>query len=205
MSSLVSPTGGGALETPRPRPPAPGQVRRTRSWMLLFLLTPVCLAVVVWISVGSGGPVEPVVHPVTTPPGYRAITDAYYGYAVPRGYRPNGTWTDANGDFLYGTPAHGWVAETMLITKRRPAATTAPPASFEAFGERKPTPFRVSGGHPVRVADTTFAYEVDITRPGGWHAVAVDTWLRDSSTQMWLLVHAPPAVTRTVVASLRGS
>jgi hypothetical protein len=173
--------------------------------MLLFLLTPLCFAVVWWVSLGTHGPREPVVHPVATPPGYRQVADVYYGYAVPRSYRLDGAYSDANGDFFYGSPRHGWVAETMLITKHSPSPATPPPPTFRGFGLSRLRPFSVSDGHRVTVPDTTFAYEVNVSRPGGWHAVALDTWLRDSSTQMWLLVKAPPAVTRTVIASLRGS
>jgi hypothetical protein len=205
MSAIVSPHGRGSVEVSRPdRPPRP-QVRRTRLWMSLLLLTPVCLFGIAILVLESKGPAEPTVKPLSTPPGYQAITDAYYGYAVPASYSQNTTWTDQNGDFFYGTGKGGWVAETMLVTKHSPGPATAPPVSFRSFGENKPTPYTVSGGHAVRVADTAFAYEVDITRPGGWHAVAVDTWLSDSTTQMWLLVKASPPVTQTVISSLRGS
>lgn len=196
---------GGLLVPSDGPPPTRAEVRRTRLWLLLFLLTPVCLAVVVAFAFGIAGPPEPVVHPVSVPSGYRAISDAYYGYAVPTSYRQNPAWTDANGDYFYGTPAHGWVAETLLVRHHPPTARTAPPTTFRFDGEVRSTPFRLSGGHPIRVARTSFAWAVEVTRPGGWHALAVDTWLQDSSTQMWLLVKAPPAVTRAVVASLRGS
>jgi hypothetical protein len=201
----LTPRSAGAVEVATARPRTRVEVKRTRRWMLLMLLTPVVIIVVVWLDFDSSVFRLPVVPPVATPKGYTAITDAYYGYSVPATYEQNPSWTDADGDFFYGTTAGGWVAETMLVTKHSPTAATKPPSSFALFGEPTPTPYRVSGGHRVRVDDTTFAYEETITRPDGWRAVAVDTWLGDSSTQMWLLVKAPPGVTRTVIASLRGS
>jgi hypothetical protein len=184
-------------------PPRPQRARRNRVWMVLLMLTPVCLAVVSLLTFATGGPNEPAVTPRVTPPGYYGITDAYFGYAIPKAYRQNTTWTDQHADFFYGR-APAFVAETLLETKKAPTATSRPPLSFQSFGEQSLMAYSLSGTHPVRVPGTTEAFEGTITRPGGYHAVAVDAWEQSTSTQIWLLVRAPAAVTAAVVDSLRG-
>ncbi len=171
--------------------------------MALLLLTPVCLAGISLLAFNTTGPPEPVVHPRSTPTGYRAITDAYFGYVVPSGFKQNTTWTDQNGDFFYGTPS-AYVAETLLSPKHGPTAGSAPPPPFQAFGVPKPTPFSARGVHGVTVPGTHGAWQEQISRPGGFVATAVDAWEPATSSQIWLLVHAPPAVVRTVLASLKG-
>lgn len=194
----------GALERGG-RPPQRVVARRNRRWLLLFLMTPICLGIAVAFAFGVAGQPEPQIPPRSVPPGYRAISDAYYGYAVPASYRLNPNWTDANGSWFYGS-SRSFVAETMLVTSHSPGPSTPLPPALAADGEtRSPVRWRVVDRRRTTVPHATFAYEVELTRPGGRRAVAIDTWLRDSSTQMWLLVQAPPAVTRTVVGSLRGS
>jgi hypothetical protein len=171
--------------------------------MLLLRITPVCLAGISLLTFATGGPSEPTVNARIVPARYTAITDADFGYAVPDSYTQNTAWTDQNGDFFYGVP-RAFVAETLLVTKIRPTAGTRPPPPFKDFGQPDPVPFAVHGGHAVSIPGTNFAWEETITRPGGYHALALDTWERTSQTQMWLLVRAPTAVTHTVLASLQG-
>jgi hypothetical protein len=217
--SAVSPSPGGRAAprragAPARRPPLPArtgdlppprsQVRRNRTWMTLLLLTPVILAGLAVLAFATDGGGGPSVKPRSVPAGYDAITDSYFGYVVPKSYQQNTTWTDQNADFFYGE-APAFVAETLLITKMSPTPSSHPPASFGSFGQLKsPVPYTVSDGHAVRIPGTAFAYEESITRPGGYHALALDAWERDSSTQVWLLIRAPARVTSTVVASLQG-
>jgi hypothetical protein len=172
-------------------------------WMLLLLLTPVCLAGISLLAFDTGGPPEPTVEPITTPAGWYAVTDADFGYAVPDAYQQNTTWTDQNGDFFYGR-AGAFVAETLLVTKKSPTAASPPPASFRSFGQPTLAPYVLHGGHAVKVKGTNYGYEETLTRPGGYQAEVLDTWEASSSTQMWLLIRAPASVTRTVLASLQG-
>ena len=48
------------------------------------------------------------------------------------------------------------------------------------------------------------AYRHLLTRPGGFQAVAIDAWQAGSGAEVWLLVHADPATTATVIGSLSG-
>jgi hypothetical protein len=172
-------------------------------WMLLMLLTPVCLAGISILVYATDGPNEPTVEPIVTPAGYYGVTDADFGYAVPNAYQQNTTWTDQNGDFMYGG-AGAFVAETELIAKTSPTATSPPPPSLAVFGQAAPVPYTLHGGHRVSVRGTAFAYEATMTRPGGYHAVVIDTWEASSSTQMWLVIRAPADVTHNVITSLQG-
>ncbi len=200
--------GGLAAPVERPRPARTRRERRgIRGWMLLMLLTPASLGVVIAFALGAAGPPPPPgpsVRPLSVPAGYRAVANPYFGFAVPASYRPNAAWTDSNGDFFYGDPLHGWVAETLLVARRSPTAATRPPVTFRFFAEGRSTPYTLSGGHPVHVAGASFAWELDVHSRAGWRAVALDTWSRRSSTEMWMLVRAPGPVTRAVLASVRG-
>jgi hypothetical protein len=179
------------------------RVRRTRVWMVLLLLTPVCLATISLLAFSTSGPPEPSVAPRLTPAGWYGVTDADFGYAVPNAYQQNTTWTDQNGDFFYGT-AQAFVAETLLVTKVSPTAASPAPDSLRSFGESTLAPYTLHGGHTVSIPGTNYAFEEKMTRPDGYQAEVLDTWESDSSTQMWLLIRSSPAVTRTVLASLQG-
>jgi hypothetical protein len=171
--------------------------------MLLLLLTPVCLAGISLLTFATDGPSEPTVHPRAVPSGYYAVTDADFGYSLPNAYQQNTSWTDQNGDFLYGN-AKAFVAETLLVVNQRPTAQSRPPSSLESFGEPAPVPYTLRAGHSIDVPGTSYAFEATMTRPGGYQAVIIDAWESSSSTQMWLMLHSPATVTRTVIASLQG-
>jgi hypothetical protein len=179
------------------------RVRKTRRWMLLLLLTPLCLFGLSVLAFGTNGPDEPVVHPRSTPRGWQAITDSYFGYAVPASYTQNTTWTDQDGDFFYGREG-AFVAETESILNRAPTATAHPPPSFRSAGEPTLVAYTVGPAHRVTVAGTRIAFEEQVTRPGGWKATAIDAWQWDTTTQVWLLIHAPASVTGQVMASFQG-
>jgi len=90
------------------------------------------------------------------------------------------------------------------VARRPPTAITKPPATFRFFAEYRSTPYTLEAGHPVHVAGASSAWELDFHSRAGWHAVALDTWSRQSSTEMWMLVRAPAPVTQAVLASVRG-
>ena len=175
--------------------------------MATLLLAPLCLAAVSLLALRSGGPSEPVVEPTVRPAGYLAVTDATYGYAVPSSYAQNPAWTDQNGDFFYGT-ARAFAAETLVSTQRPPGPRAAPPAAFDSFGASGPVVSDLGPARRIAVSGTEGAWERTVTRPGGWHGVAVDAWEPSSTHELieiWLLVKAPAEVTRTVLSSLQGS
>lgn len=188
-----------------PLSPQHPQARRNRLWMLLMALTPVIFAILYASGTFSnGGAPEPVVHPLRTPPGYQAVTDAYFGFAIPKKWPENSSMSDSNGDFLYGGPG-GWVGESERIAKASPGPSTPVPQALWAYGVTTPTRFGTLGGHRIQVPGTNFAWAVTLTRPGGSRAQAVDVWEARSQTEVWLVVDSSPAVEQTVLGSLQGS
>lgn len=203
MSDLVSSPSD--QDHPAPLSPQRPQARRNRLWMLLMALTPVVFAILYATGTFSnGGAQEPVVHPLRTPPGYQAVTDAYFGFAIPNKWPEISSMSDSNGDFLYSGPG-GWVGESERIAKASPGPSTPVPKALWAYGVTTPTRFGTLGGHRIHVPGTNFAWAVTLTRPGGSRAQAVDVWEARSQTEVWLVVHSSRAVEQTVLGSLRGS
>jgi hypothetical protein len=158
------------------------------------------LALIASLALGSG---KSSVSPLTVPPGYRAVSDSYFGYAVPSSWLQNNAYTDDVGDLDSQGPS-GWAAEHLGPLSSAPAPGEAPPASFAVFGQARPTPFQISGPTRITVKGAAVAYRYTVTRPQGFQAVAINAWRVDSGAELWLLVHADPATTATVIGSLRG-
>ncbi len=168
------------------------------------MLTPVCLTAVVLLAYATHGPSEPVVAARSVPAGYRAVTDAYFGYAVPKGWAEQAAWTDQTGDFLYGSPG-AFAAETLAVPRQPPTAKSAPPQAFADFGLDVPSTVQVIGvPRRIAVPGTAAAWEMRIARPGGFVGTAVDVWEASTTTQLWLLVHAPAGITAAVLHTLQG-
>jgi hypothetical protein len=62
----------------------------------------------------------------------------------------------------------------------------------------------MSAATPVLVKGATVAYRYTITRPQGFQAVAIDAWDANTGAELWLLVHADPVTTATVISTLKG-
>lgn len=190
-----------------PRSPAgvaPASRRKVRLWMVSFLLTPVILLAVVFLAFETSGPNEPTIHPRFQPAGYQAITDAYFGYSIPKAWSQQAAWTSQDGDFFYGSPS-AFVAETLVVTKHAPTARSRPPSAFGSFGLSAPTKVSLRGpATRLRVPGTAGGWRVEVTRPGGFVATALDVWQPSTTTQLWLLIRAPASVTATVIRSLNG-
>jgi hypothetical protein len=185
---------------PAARPPR----EHNRRWLLLLLICPVVVGIVVTLEITTSGTApEPVANPVDVPAGYRAVADAYFGYAIPAGWKEQTSFTDANGDIFYGG-AGGWAAESLRVTGQAPLPGRDAPASLETFGEAEATPYTLSAAQPVTVAGTRIAYRYAMTRPGGFRATVVEAWQAQSQTLLWLVVHADGTTTSSVVTSLAG-
>lgn len=177
--------------------------RRNRRWFILLLMTPAVFGLLAVLAVVTNGPPEPSVKPVSVPTGYRAISDAYFGYAIPSGWTVNRAFSDTNADFFYGTGL-SWVGENLRIAKTAPLPGADPPTQLATFGQAGSLPYQLGTARPVTVPGIAVAYQYDVTRPNGFHATALEVWERSSDTDMWLLVHANPSVTTTILASLAG-
>jgi hypothetical protein len=143
------------------------------------------------------------VRPVTVPPGYRAVSDSYFAYAVPADWSQNNAYTDNAGDLDTQGPS-GWAAEHLEGRTSPPPPGEAPPSSFAVFGQIRPVPFHIGPATRISVKGATVAYRYTLTRPPGFQAVAINAWRVDSGAELWLLVHADARTTAAVIASLSG-
>jgi hypothetical protein len=157
-------------------------------------------ALVAALVADSGGS---SVHPQVVPPGYRAVSDGLFAYAVPSKWAQSNAYTDNVGDLDTAGPA-GWVAEHVDGRVNPPVAGEAPPASFTTFGESRPTPYRLGSATATQVKGAAVAYRYTLTRPGGFAATAVDAWQSRSGAELWLLIRADAPTTASVLRSLNA-
>jgi hypothetical protein len=207
MSDTVSPP----PSAPPPSPPAgttpirlAAQRRRNGRWFLLLALTPVIFLGLYAAGAFATGGQTPVVDPLSVPHGYTAVTDGYYGFAIPSAWKENSAFSDSDGDTYYDGRG-GWAGESERVAAVSPTPSTAVPQPLWAFGTPRPTAFTLVGGHPATVPGATFAWAVTLTRPGGFRASALDVWERRSQTELWLVVRGSSATEARVLATLQGS
>lgn len=184
--------------------PAEKQLRRRNRKLMAWVAVPGVLlgaAALAASLVASGGARAP--RPLSVPAGYQAVNDGVFAYSVPHSWTKNLAYSDDTGDLDYSGTS-GWTGEYLGARESAPGAGERPPASFEDFGETRPTPYAIGPARRVPVAGATVAYRYEITRPGGFSAVAIDAWQSSSGAEIWLLVHASDPVTTAIVSSLRG-
>jgi len=179
------------------------QRRRNRRWMLaLAIPTAVVVAFGTILSVEEATAGH-IVHPLSVPAGYQAVTDGYFGYSVPASWKTSPIYSDFAGDLFNGGPG-GWAAESLGISKVPPGPKASPPASFASFGEPTPTPYSLSPASKTEVHGASVAWSYTLSRPGGFRAEALDVWRSDSQTQLWLLIKASPTVTARILSTLNA-
>jgi hypothetical protein len=176
-------------------------VRRNRRWMLAFFVPSVALLVLALIASAVAESNQPRGPKAVAPPGYKAVRDSYYSYAVPAGWSTNGIYTDQTGDVDTSGPS-GWAGEHIGYRAAPPVLGEAPPVSVEAFGVAQPAPYTIAGGHAVRVPGAAAAFEYTFSRADGFRAVAVDVWSARTGVELWLVVHAPAGETGVILSSL---
>lgn len=176
-------------------------VRRNRRWILAFFVPSVVLLVLALVASAVAESNQPRGPKAAVPPGYKAVRDSYYSYAVPAGWSTNSVYTDQTGDVDTSGPS-GWAGEHIGYRQAAPVPGEAPPLSVEAFGVARPAPYTITGGQAVRVPGATAAFEYTFSRPDGFRAVAVDVWTARNGVELWLVVHAPASVTGVILSSL---
>jgi hypothetical protein len=177
-----------------------GGAPSNHKWLVIIGLTPLAVVIIAAI-VYLVGPSEPSVA-LTPPPGYQAITDAYWAYAIPTGWSQDSAYTDSNGDFLY-RGAGGWVGETLRIRASPSTLGEQPPLTLASFGQVRSTPYQLANGRPTTVPGATVAWSYDFLR-GGVVSSVVNAWIQGSRTEIWLLAHGTPTQNSTIVTSLRS-
>ncbi len=184
-----------------PPPDARPARGRPSAWWLLLVVFPVVAFVGAFASDSNyKGP--PTVA-VQVPAGYQAIAGPDFGYAVPRSYPLNAFYSDNAGDNFYGDD-RAWVGETLRTRANPPVPGEAVPSTSIAFGVPSPIPYTESAPTAITVPGADVSYRYQLSRPGGFRAVAIDTWRRASQTEMWLIVATPGDVSATVLATLRA-
>jgi hypothetical protein len=161
-----------------------------------MLVSPVCLAVVVWYSIGVKPPPVPTVHP-PVPAGWQPEANAYVGLSVPSTWVLRPAYSDSNGDSYWSGPGGG-VGESVIVASTAPTQKAAPPAVLTSFlpGES----YRVISETPIRIPNATVAWRVQLSLRNGTEATAVHAWVRDTQTEVWVVGHPSSA---TVDQSLR--
>jgi hypothetical protein len=177
--------------------------RKNRRWLLVIVVPALilgALALMATLGLSSQGP---PVHPVSVPPGYHAVSDGYFAYAVPDAWSQNDAYTDDVGDLDTQGPS-GWAGEHLGIRTSPPGPGGTPASSFAVFGEAHAAPYDMGPATRISVTGASVAYRYTLTRPQGFAAVAINAWQAGSGAELWLLVHADPATTTAVVSSLKG-
>jgi hypothetical protein len=206
VQDLPAPPDAGALQPRRGGELTPEERafrRKNRRWLLVIVIPALflgALALVATLALGSQGS---SVHPASVPPGYRAVSDGYFAYAVPAAWSQNDAYTDDVGDLDTQGPS-GWAGEHLGARTTPPGPGETPPSSLAVFGEFRSTPYHLGPASRISVKGASVAYRYTLTRPQGFAAVAINAWQADSGADLWLLVHADPATTAAVVTSLKG-
>lgn len=177
--------------------------RSNRRWMLGIAVPSVAVLVAALVATGVAAHNEPTAPHAAPPAGYRSVNDGYFSYAVPDAWSQNPAYTDAAGD-VETSGASGWVGEHIAYRATAPVPGESRPASLDAFGLPRPEPYTLGPARPLSVSGATTAFVYDVTRPGGYRATAVDAWSARTGVEIWMLIHAPAAVTAEVLATLRS-
>lgn len=177
--------------------------RQNRRWMLTLTVGSIIILGAALIASGVASSNQPTGPKLTAPPGYKVVNDSYFAYVVPDSWANNPAFTDQAGDVDTSGPS-GWAGENISYFKTATPTLgeTNQPRALQAFGMPRPEPYTLSNGRALTVKGASGAYEYDVTRPGGFHAVAVDAWSDSTDVELWLMVYAPPDVTAQVLSSL---
>jgi hypothetical protein len=175
--------------------------RRNRRLLLGVAVPSILILLLALIATQIAWNNEPTGPKAAAPPGYRAVRDGYFSYAVPRSWSNNGEFTDQTGDVETSGPS-GWAAEHIAYQLSPPVLGARPPSVLQAFGMPHPEPFDLSDGRTIPVKGAAAAFAYSASRPGGWSATVIDAWNSRAGVELWLIVHAPPDVTERVVSSL---
>lgn len=201
----VAERAGGSLERPSRRglvlSPAEKAARRhNRRWMLGIAVPSIAVLLTALIASGVAESNQPNGPSITAPAGYQVHRDGYFSYVVPAGWTNNPTFTDSTGDVDTSGPT-GWAAEHIGYRSGPPVPGEPRPSSLQAFGMPSPQAYQLSAARPVTVKGASVAYSYRMSRPG-FEAAVIDAWSSRSAVEIWLVVHAPTAVTDRIVGSL---
>lgn len=175
--------------------------RRNRRLLLGVVIPSIVVLVLALLATAAFWGNEPGGPTIAAPAGYRAVSDGYFAYVVPKAWATNEAFTDDAGDVETSGPT-GWAGEHRAYRFSPPTLGEAPPSSLQAFGMARAAPFQLIGGHLLSVPGAATTYEYTATRPGGFNATVVDSWNSKTGVELWLMVQSSPQITDQIVSSL---
>lgn len=177
--------------------------RSNRRIMAGFILPSIVILVLALIATAIHQSNEPSGPKQTAPADYQVQNDGHFSYLIPKDWSNNPLFTDSDGD-LENSGKGGFAGERIQYRLHAPTLGEAQPSSLAAFGMNAPEPYRLSAGHAITVPGAASTFEYTMTRPGGFHAVVVDSWDAQTDVELWLIVDAPQDVTTRIMASLKA-
>ncbi|MGI8491935.1 MAG: hypothetical protein ACR2KC_02720 [Acidimicrobiales bacterium] len=171
-------------------------------WLVILVATPLLATGVVLATAFVRSSPTRVVQ-VTAPAGYKAVSDPFFGFAVPANWRLDSVYSDNAGDSFYGSDG-AWVGGSLASRTSQPLPGESPSKAAQAFGAPVQLPYSQGAATAVSVPGAAAAYRYDLGRPGGLRAVAIDVWSNPAGVELWLIVHAPADVTAEVLSSVRA-
>jgi hypothetical protein len=177
--------------------------RSNRRWMLFLAIPSVAILVLALVFTGVFVNNEPSGPKIVVPPGYQAMNDGYFSYAVPSAWKNNPSNSDQAGDQDTSGPT-GFAAEHIAYSRTAPQLGSAAPVQLQALGAPNPTPFGLTGGQSIQIPGTSAAFRYVATRPDGFAATVINAYDYNAAVELWLMIDSPPAVTQTIVSSLRA-
>lgn len=201
VTDLPAESPRGPLERRHPGELSPAERalrRRNRRLLLMISVPAVIVGAAALIAAVVASSSAPSVKPSQVPAGYKAVTDGYFGYAVPSNWSTNDLFTDAVGD-LETSGGSGWVAEHVGVRSTPPVPGEAAPSSLRSLGT-----VASGGGQSIAVPGAQTAYRYGFSPTNGPAGVAVDAWQASTGAELWLVIEAPPGITSEILASLKA-
>jgi len=177
--------------------------RRNRRLLLGVVLPSIVILALALVATTIFWGNEPSGPSISAPAGYKAVSDGYFAYAVPKAWATNPSFTDDAGD-IDTSGSSGWAGEHRAYRFTAPVLGETAPAALQAFGMSRAAAFDLAGGHPVNVPGAAVSFGYTATRPGGFRATVIDSWNSRTGVELWLMVAAPGPVTEQIVSSLRS-
>jgi hypothetical protein len=197
MSDLPAQSPGAQLQRRRRAELTPAEkvLRRRNRRLMLFIAVPaVVVGVAALLAALLSDQASPSVPPASVPAGYQAVTDGYFGYAVPSRWTTNSLFSDNVGD-LETSGASGWVAEHLSTRDTALTAGSPPPSVFRVFGVTSPVP-------PERAIAISGAADAYLYQFGA--KTAIDAWRSSTGTEAWILISASPQVTAEIISTVKA-
>jgi len=165
-------------------------------WGAFLAFSPICIGVVVWSALGLNGSYPTVSPPV--PRGWQAVPGIYASFSAPRSWSLQQDMSDAS-DATYYSGTGGSAGESVTQAGTPPARTGPLPAIVATF----------LGGHatvvsqaPVEVRNAAEAWRYELRLDHGASGLAIQAWVRQTQSDVWLVAVPASPVTARVLSTL---